>query len=118
MKQSSSTTMSAHTVIGNSESYMFVSSDIAGDIELDEDSSSPRGYVEIDVDSKSKRLQLFSLELVEAGYLICALDKDAVENFVEKLLIGENVKVRILGRQFNSQVIKLESDRCYLRAAR
>ena len=118
MKPSSSTTTCAHTVIDNSESYMFVSSDIAGDIDLEEQNSNSRGYVEIDVNSKIKRLQLSSLELIESVYLICVVDKDSIENFIEKLLTGENVKVRILGRQFNSQVIKLESDRCYLRAVR
>ena len=43
MKPSSSTTTSAHTVIDNSESYMFVSSDIAGDIDLEEQNTNSRG---------------------------------------------------------------------------
>lgn len=118
MKLNTSTKTSAHTVIDSSASYMFVSSDIAGDIELESDSSSSRGHVEVDTGLMIKRLQLLSLELVESGYLICVLDKDSIDNFIEILLTGKNIKVRILGEQFNSQVIKLESDRCYLRAAR
>lgn len=118
MNRSSSTTTSAHTVIDSAESYMFVSSEIAGDIELEEALSSSSGYVEVDVNSKIKRLQLSSLELIETGYLICVMDKDSINNFAESLLTGMNIKVRIFSEHFNSQVIKLESDRCYLRAVR
>ena len=118
MRPSSSTTTSAHTVIDSAESYMFMSSDIAGKIDIADDRAPPKDHISLEMDSKIVNLPLAMLEIIDGGYQVCLLDPDAIKRFTNRLLTGESVVIHILDKQFNSQVVKLESDRCYLRAMR
>jgi hypothetical protein len=118
MKPSSSTTTSAHTVTDNAESYMFMSSDIAGKIDMTDDGTTLKDHIGLEIDTKIVNFPLVMLEIIDDGYRACLLDQDSIKRFTNRLLTGDFIVTYILDRKFNSQVIKLESDRCYLRVTR
>jgi hypothetical protein len=97
---------------------MFVSSDIADALDTSSERMVSNDHAELSIDSKVISLQMTALEIIDGGYQICLLDKEAVKRFTLHLLTGALINVRIADKQFNSQVVKLESDRCYLRAMR
>jgi len=115
MKQSKHTTRSALTGIGEDKEYFFMSESLQDSIGIDENGK----VTSLNLDDKLVNFSIISIELEgESSYVLSIPTTSHRDQLMRSLLDGTNVKILVLGDEFNSKVFKIESDVCYLRLTR
>ena len=121
MKQSSSTMMSAHTDIDKGQQYVFMSSGLDSSIDLENRAHVPSLRWDVTIKLHDSNLFLPIISLEDEGsdsYIVCLSVNEEIERLTISLLNREELTLTLLGKQFKSKVLKLESARAYLRILR
>ena len=117
MKQSLSTTMSAPTDIDEGRQYVFMSSDLESSIDFEDRTSS--WCVSIKLSETEFSFPIVSIEDEgSSSYVICLSVNEEIGRLTRVMLNHEKLVVTLLGEQFKSKVLKLESGKAYLKILR
>jgi hypothetical protein len=119
MRQNSSTMTSVPTDIDNDRSYVFMSSGLEAEVQLEVGSEVEHPKVLVKLDGKWSGVTFVSLENeTENSIVLCINSGGFVRKLTRLLLNGGQTEVSIDGSKFKSHVMKLESNRSYLRITR
>lgn len=119
MKPSSFSKTSAHTVIDESKSYVMMSDDLEHRLDIDVDREPEGKGITLVLDGRFVTLQFVSIERSDDhGITLCLECSRYVDEMVTILLRDLTIPTTVLQHEFNSQVLKVESGRCYLRLSR
>lgn len=119
MRPSSSTMTSAHTDIDNGRSYVFMSSGLEDELYLDENDGIDSLPVSLKLGEKWSSAPFLSIEHeANESILLCINSFGLTKRLTGAMLDNEALDVSIDGKRFKSQVVKLESNRSYLRISR
>ena len=119
MKQSSSTTTSAPTDIGESLEYCMMSSDIMDQVSLDYETAGNTGTAQLDFEGGSTVVRLVSLEIDDEDGLLFTVEKDGIMLLlIDRFIKRSEFTLSFGGRRFKVESLKLDSNRCYLRSKR
>ena len=118
MKRRASTTTSAPMGIDDSKSYVMMSESLEGEIQL-EDKREIKKSVLVKFDRKIVDFEFVSIELMnDQTIILCFECRSQNDLMIKALLENSKLPVTLSGKEFNSQVSKVESGRCYLRLSR
>ncbi len=118
MKRKTSTTMSALTGIDDSKSYVMMSEGLENEIQL-EDEREIRKSALIQIGGGITDFQFVSIEILgDQTVILCVECRSQIDLMINALIERSKLPVTLSGKEFKSQVSKVESGRCYLRLSR
>jgi hypothetical protein len=104
--------------IDDSKSYVMMSEGLEDEIQL-EDEREIKKSVLVRIDRKIVDFQFVSIELMnDQTIILCVECRGQNDLMIKALLESSKLPVTLSGKEFNSQVSKVESGRCYLRLSR
>ena len=117
MKQNLSTTTSVPTDINDGRQYVFMSSDLESSINFENPTSS--WSVSVKLSETEFSFPIVSIEDEgSSSYVICLSVNEEIGKLTRAMLNHEKLVVTLLGEQFKSKVLKLESGKAYLKILR
>jgi hypothetical protein len=109
---------SALTGIGEDKEYVLMSESLHDSVVVDEGSASVRTQ-QLQIDGRLLGFTISSLERDESGSLIlCIPTASYRDHLIRALIEGSSIKTFLLGDEFKSSALRIESDTCYLRLTR
>ena len=118
MRPSSSTMTPAHTAIDSGKQYIMMSPELADAIEFEDEKKARTWSARIQIDGSDKDFYIISIEASDSGYVLCVSVGDEIQSFAGSLLKSLQLTSIVSGESFKSKVLKLESDKAYLKLLR
>jgi len=95
-----------------------MSEGLESEIQLEDERENRKG-VTVKIDGRAVNLQFISVELTDDHLITLCVDCfGKIDSMINALLEKSNLPVTLSGKEFKSQVLKVESGRCYLRLLR
>ena len=119
MRRSSSTTTSVPTDIGENVEYFMMSDDIMDKVSLTQEIPPNSVSTYLEFDGSSVQVKLDSLSAEDDGSLNFEVQRDGIMMVLLNHFLDRRELVMLLGeRRFKVELLKLDSDECYLRSKR